>query len=450
MKNSFAIFLAVLSIVSVFSSCSNDDESANSPYAYIKSFGVDDIKSKYPAFNAEGKDTTVTKTISMKGYPFTINQATGEIYNADSLPYATNLTKIVMNMSVEGVARMYDDALGTYEYFKATDSIDFTSPRKFQITSLDGNYSKYYTVSINAHKVEPELMVWNNVERLAGVTALKAIEFNGGMHLFGTTEGKLIVAVAPVTGDVAWEKYDVTGLPLTANFSAIAEFGGELYAVADGNLYKSSDAMTWSVAASGSDLIAVVGASDSRMWLAGSDALYTTADGVALEPAGTLPEHFPLYGISTASYPLSHNKDIVRYMLVGYDTPAMDGKPYVWSKLSTENGWAKYDNVENPYPCPALKGLAVMRYGGFLYAIGGSGKVSGADVEAFSSFYISKDNGIVWKAYEGFYQLLPESLKGYDGKFAAAVDSRNFMWIVTSGEKAVALKGIINRLGFNK
>ena len=38
------------------------------------------------------------------------------------------------------------------------------------------------------------------------------------------------------------------------------------------------------------------------------------------------------------------------------------------------------------------------------------GTVGETAVEAFNSFYVSKDNGVVWKAPESFYQLLPKVL----------------------------------------
>ena len=80
MKSKLAIYLSVLAMVFAFSSCANDDgDEASSPYAYIKSFSIGDVKSSYPAFTATGKDTVIVKTISGSSYPFVINQASGEI-----------------------------------------------------------------------------------------------------------------------------------------------------------------------------------------------------------------------------------------------------------------------------------------------------------------------------------------------------------------------------------
>lgn len=455
MKNRLAIYFSVLVMFFVASSCSNDEVvNTTSPYAYIKSFSIGSIRSLYPAFTAEGKDTAVYKTISFSSFPFTINQSTGEIYNYDSLFFATRVSKVVVNMNVEGVASIYNDATGTYDYFAAEDSIDFTSPRKFRITSTDGSYSKDYTISVNVHQVEPELMVWKEVAGAVSLNPKKAIESGGDVYVFGTLADRTPVFTTSSVGSIMpWSAYqEVNGLPKTVDFTTVHLFNGKWYALAAGDLYASENAVDWSPVSQGNNYVTIIGTSDDDgyMWLAGNGHIYRTADGETVETTGTLPEDFPLYGISTSSYALSHNKNIIRYMLVGYTDEERSDVPKVWSKLSTENDWVVYDNADNPYSCPALDGLAVVRYDNFLYAFGGKGSVGNNEVEAFNSFYISKDNGVVWKTPEGFYQRLPEVLKGKNLSFVTFVDSDNHIWIITDDDKAGTLKGKINRLGFKK
>ena len=60
------------------------------------------------------------------------------------------------------------------------------------------------------------------------------------------------------------------------------------------------------------------------------------------------------------------------------------------------------------------------------------------------------DNGIVWKAPEGYHLLMPEELKAKDIPFVATVDSDNYMWIITADSNVGVWRGIINRLGFKK
>lgn len=454
MKKITAIYFALFSMLFVTVSCGSSDEENYelSPYAMIKSFKLGNIKSEYPSFTADGKDTTVVRTVSFENVAFTIDQLAGEVYNNDSLPYATDVSKVVAYMGVSGVASIYVDSTETYEHFSSADSVDFTSPRKMRIYSADASYYKDYTVSINVHQVDPEMMVWQKYPAAEGVGPVRALERDGMMYLFGTkADGTVAVATTQINGVPSWNVNDVRGLPATA-LATIQLFGGNFYAVADGNVYSSSDAVQWSVVATGTGAVAIVGVSDEeqKLWIAGDQGLLCSTDGLSFTPAGALPEGFPLYGVSIASYPLSHNKGIIRYMLVGYADEANEGNATVWSRLSTEERWTCYNNVGNAFPCPSLAGLSVVRYDNFLYAFGGAGKVNGVESDAFSSFYVSKDNGIVWRPLSDPYQHLPEELLGDNSQFAVAVDARNHIWIINSGENGGVWRGILNRLGFEK
>ena len=453
MKRNLATYFALLSLVFVAISCGSSDEEEYelSPYAMLKSFSLGNIRSAYPSFTSTGEDTLVLKTVQMTAFPFTINQVTGEVYNNDSLPFATNISKVVTQFSVNGVASIYVDSLDSYEHFSSTDSLDFTSPRKVRIYSEDAEFYKDYTIKINVHQVDPELMVWNKYPAVEGLVPVRVVEANGAMFLFGKdSNGAVAVASTALEGVPAWETALVSGLPADADISTIQLFNGALYAVAGGNVYTSADGAVWTLSASDTGAVAIVGASeeDGKLWIAGSQGVLWSEDAATFTVNEALPEGFPLYGVSLASYPLNHNKKIVRYMLVGYTAEDKSGEPAVWSKLSTEAKWTNYKNEENKYECPALEGLSVVRYDNYLYAVGGAGTVNGREVAPFNSFYISKDNGIAWKVSTGFYQRLPEELVGNDTPFAVAVDSNNFIWIINSGTEGGAWKGIINRLGF--
>ena len=454
MKKSLAIFLSMLALV--LTSCFNDiDNTASSPYAMLKSFSIGNITSKYPAYTSEGFDTTVTKTIQGSSYPFSINQVTCEVYNTDSLPFATKVDKVTFSMGLLGYAKIYVDSLDLFDAFLSTDSIDFTSPRKVRITSADGEYYRDYTIRVNVHQVNPDSMAWNRYEAhdIEGVTPLRSLEHDGSMCLFGEKDGQSLLAKTALQGAPLWQQTAIAGLPDNADLATVQPFRGALYVVAADGIYTSTNGSEWSLAYGASGMLSIVGTSDNDgdgMWVATADELFVTYDGVNYESAGALPAGFPVYGVSISSYAMNHNKGITRYMLVGYTTEAMDGDAVVWSKLSTEENWTKYENENNPFPCPSLKGLTVVRYDDFLYAFGGAGTAQGQEVDAFSEFYISRDNGITWKAPAGFYQRMPADLQGCDVPFAATVDSNNMIWIVGAGEDPFVFKGIINRLGFKK
>lgn len=455
MKKNLAIYLALFSLTFSFVSCSFSDEEevVLSPYAMLKSFSLNNIRSSYPAFTSTGEDTLVVKTVSMESFAFTIDHGAGQVYNNDSLPYCTDVKKVVVGYTSDGVASIYVDSLETYEYLSTTDSIDFSMPRKVRIYSGDAQYYKDYTVRINVHQVEPELMVWNKYAVAEGVVPVRAVEADGVMHLFGRDgNGATVVATTDIKDIPSWKVQSLSGLPADAELATVQVFRGAFYAVASGDVYMSTDGAVWAVVSSGIGADAIVGASDEdgKLWVAGSQGVMYSEDGVSFAVSEALPDGFPLYGVSLASYPLNHNKGIIRYMLVGYTDEGKTGAPVVWSKLSTENNWALYHNDGNRYACPSLTGLSVVRYDDFLYAFGGAGTVNGNAVEAFRSFYVSRDNGITWKISTGFYQRLPQELAGNDAPFAVAVDSNNFIWIMNSGTEGGVWKGIINRLGFEK
>lgn len=452
MKKSLAICLSMLMLVAT--SCFDDgDEAGLSPYAILSSFSIGNIKSEYPAYTSAGVDTVEVKIIQGSSYPFSINQVTGEVYNADSLPYATNVDKVVVSMGLSGYAQIYNDSIGIFENFYTTDSLDFTTPRKFRITSTDTKYSREYTVSVNVHQVQPEKMVWDKFLSVDKAFApLRALEFNGELCLFGEKNGQMMLARTALQGEPYWSEESIDSLSAGADMKTIQAFGGALYLAAADGVYRSENAVDWSLCYSECGAFAIVGVSDvdGKMWVAAENGLLCTSDGEIFESAGQCPAGFPLYGASIASYAMNHHSRIVRYVLVGYDNEAMEGNATVWSRLSTEKSWVKYENEGNTFSCPSLKGLAVMRYDNSLYAIGGAGVAQGEAVEALSSFYVSRDNGITWKAPEGFDQRLPHELQGDDTPFVATVDSNNVMWIVMGGEKPAVWKGIINRLGFKK
>ena len=192
MKKNLAIYLALFSLLFVGNSCmpGDDDNLSYSPYAMLESFKLGNVRSSYPAFTDDGRDTIVEKTVDFSTVKFSINQATGEVYNVDSLPYATDVSKLVVNIGVNGSASIYVDSIAAYDYFLTTDSLDFSRPRKIRVMSYDTKYRRDYVVSVNVHKVEPELMEWNKNASPEELAPLRVVEFGNRMCLFGDKNGK--------------------------------------------------------------------------------------------------------------------------------------------------------------------------------------------------------------------------------------------------------------------
>ena len=317
MKKNLAIYLALFSLLFVDNSCMPGDDSdvSYSPYAMLESFKLGNVRSSYPAFTDDGRDTIVEKTVDFSTVKFSINQATGEVYNVDSLPYATDVSKLVVNIGVNGSASIYVDSIAAYDYFLTTDSLDFSRPRKIRVISYDTKFRRDYVISVNVHKVEPELMKWDKSASSEELAPLRVVEFGNRMCLFGDKNGKPVVAESALDGMPLWQSaQELVGLPAVVDLSTVQCFNGSLYVVAGDGLYVSDDAVNWSLSYAASGLRSIVAASDydSRMWVASDDALLASSDGAVFDRMGDLPAGFPVSGVSIISSQLKHYKELIR------------------------------------------------------------------------------------------------------------------------------------------
>lgn len=452
MKKSIATYLAFFSLLFMGVSCTSDDNeivSVGTPYALISSFSIDNIRLPFHSFTVEGKDTIIEKVVSGDAFKFVVDQRAREIYNIDSLTYGTKINKVATTLSYSGVPYCYNAEAGDYVYYYSVDSLDFTTPLRVRITSTDETYENFYTIRINVHQVDPELLVWNTFamnEAVAGFAPVRLVEKGGALYLFCENEnGAPFVAVATAQGALDWV---VTPIAVSgADLSSVMAFDNAFYMLAGGVLYSSPDATAWSVAADGLDIVSLLAVSEEegKMWAATADEILYTTDGVSFVVSEPMPQNFPLYGCSSASYPLATNGKIFRTMLIGYADDAKSGDVQVWSKLSTEEQWSAYEQPNDKYKCPSLPGLQVLHYDNTLFAIGGATVVDEKPVQPFGAFFVSKDNGIAWRLCKDYNLKLPMELNGKDLPFATTVTADDYMWIITP---EAAWRGKINRLSF--
>ena len=134
--------------------------------------------------------------------------------------------------------------------------------------------------------------------------------------------------------------------------------------------------------------------------------------------------------LTAFSYPLLTNNNITRDVVIAWNDNPADTTANVWNRLSNDGTWFLLSNDNNPYPCPLLENLTILRYGQDLYAFGGrSIGPRKAPLKPFSQMYVSPDNGITWRTHKNKLTL-PDELIGYDGPFQAAVDDDGWCWIV--------------------
>lgn len=103
------VITSLLAAAFMITSCLDDKEveTEYSSESSITSFAIKDkIETQYTE-KVNGKDTTLTFTVDGTKYPFAIDQGTRHIYNVDSLPVGTDISKVVVSIISDGIGIFY-------------------------------------------------------------------------------------------------------------------------------------------------------------------------------------------------------------------------------------------------------------------------------------------------------------------------------------------------------
>ena len=235
------VITGLLMAAFMITSCLNDDDNEVTPSseASITAFSIkDNIETKYTA-TVNGKDTTLTAIVEGSDYPFIIDQIERRIYNADSLPVGTNVSKVVVEITADTpyILIVADkDSLWT-----SSDSLNFESPVKFKVLAQSMEYGAVYTAEINVHKQEPDSLVWSNLSsdfNGSAIQAQKAVYFNDKIYVFAVRQGEEQVAVTTtsITDGHSWSSLQPLPFGEKADYSTAMAWGDHLYIIAENQL----------------------------------------------------------------------------------------------------------------------------------------------------------------------------------------------------------------------
>ena len=150
--------------VAMMMSCLNSSDSDSTSYtdAAISSFSIGSLKRTQHTTSSTGADSTYTTTVSGAAYDFEIDHTGCRIFNPDSLPMGTGVSRVLVSMSAynNGTILIKDVASDTLRLYNSTDSLDFTKPRIITALSNDGQGTRNYTVNINVYQEDPNAFVW--------------------------------------------------------------------------------------------------------------------------------------------------------------------------------------------------------------------------------------------------------------------------------------------------
>ncbi len=239
----------------LFSSCKNDEETDTTDYALDY-----DSSTLVSSFNIKSNDNILENLDSVF---FSIDQVKAEIFNADSLPWGTDVRKLVVNVTTQLSASIsitmpsLED--GNNVTVTTSDSINFTSAQGvwMSVTSYNGEHERIYSVKVNVHQCNPDSLQWSTETFTlpsAGMPGLKesqTVELNGKVYTLarGTSDTKIYVSDSPAATE---SDITVVDLPADADINSLCASSDALYLLtASGSLLTSANGVDWTEAATG-------------------------------------------------------------------------------------------------------------------------------------------------------------------------------------------------------
>ena len=440
--------LLLLALVLMASSCSEKDNvvSTSNDYCYISSVILGNVKRKVQNTNV---------TFSAVDYEMTINQRTNNIENRDSLPYGSQLSRVIATIHFDGSTLAYREKGSNSEWtsYNATDSLDLTKPLELFLTSNDNQSSRIYTLKVNVHQQEGDSLFWkqcdNNVAELTDMTDMKAFVLKDKLFVLGQkTSGITLAERSSTEAEGEWTETPVTDLPATTDIQTLRQYGDMLYlSTNDGSIFSSSDAKGWRQEGSTySAPLNLVEKTEKYYYAISEDKILRSADATTWEEESldTDATMLPTTDIRALSAEQANGNN--RIILVGQSEKSDNA--VVWNKMWNDS--EKEENAEwiyfpithdNNIPCPRLEYLNLLPYDGNCIAFGGASIDNSK--KALETMYVSQDYGITWRPDKE--HRMPVELKGIEGCITSTVDENYFIWIITNAQ---VWRGRLNRLGF--
>lgn len=190
---------------------------------------------------------------------FSIDLNKGVIFNADSLPVGTDVTRLVATIAYTSSASAVTltqtggKHTGVIDYkTNPSDSIDFSGKVVLKITAEDKTTSREYNIKVNVHKVEPDSLVWDELAvtqmpaRKDNPKEQKTVKYKDTTYsLIKEADDSYTMSVATDILEGVWDKQTIT-LDFQPDVRTLNSTSEKLYLLdAAGKLYTSVDGLTW-------------------------------------------------------------------------------------------------------------------------------------------------------------------------------------------------------------
>ena len=461
MKRYLLPLMALFIVVCGLTSCLGDEEeTVTYDDTGLIAFSLGTLNRYQHTTTATGADSIYKSTITGGNYKFYIDQLTHEIYNPDSLPCGTDVAHVICSLTTKNAGRtaiqsMISDSLFTYN---ASDSLDFTQPRKFWVYSNRGTSKAIYTIRVNVHQEEGDVFKWSLLkdqeQNIATTPKLQmAATGNHALAFLLTSDGSSTVMMDLTKRVAEGSDSEFEALELGADaIDNVVMQSGKVLVLSGGDLHvigtddNGGLTLTKLTNRNTDGIARLVGASTKEIYALGTDGRLKASVDQCLtwtdEPLDNEAALLPTDHFNCITQPLRTNPEVEHVILTG--TREGQTQAEVWMKLvdtdksATDAQWMRVEQSSRAdQRLYAQEMLTVSPYDEGLLSFG---YVSGA----FAPILLSKDGGINWRQ-NGLYTF-PEGFSS-TSVFAAAVDGQQNIWMACGGSGQI-WRGRLNRLGW--
>ncbi len=425
-------WIGIFLLTTILGSCAGDDDTFYETSTTINYLTYDSVRDAY--------GTKITYT----DYPMTVD-LTGEadtawIYNADSLPFRSNLSRTLLSISSSAtIYRLTDDGYVLFQ--NRQDTLDCSNPVILKAIGSDENgnaLEKMYKVFFNVHQIDADSVAWTTITPNVNFEGKqKSIILRDRLFVF-TEYGR--VYSSSLADGAEWVSMP-TGFAF--DYASATTFNGMIYLVSEGKVYASPDGGNWELQESLSadaDVETLLGATSNYL-AAVKNGSYCSTRGATWKVGGSASA-FQRTWPASVSYTLSTNPSIEQVAVLGLPTGGTTAHNLLVAEDSLLN-WSQWGPVDSAsYQLPAKERMSLIRYrGDKFYSFGGAG------LDAFTEYYTS--NGLYWEQNVN-HTFFPASFASR-GEYSVIVDSEHYIWFIFSSSlkgRAVIYKGRFNSYSF--
>lgn len=447
MKKPNLLYMLVALLVAVsYASCDKKESEPIDEDVVYSSSGSSALVSSF-SLNANTKILAHLDSIN-----FCIDQEKGIIYNPDSLPMGTDVSKLLCTVKfgattvssasfvVGGGKVIKQDTTINYTA-SMTDSIDFTGHVTLNVTSADGQGTMSYRIYVNVHNENPDSLLFPLAAR-RNLPASADDNYDVGMAQMGglfysminNSNGRYVATAT--TPDGKWSSHTVS-LPFVPVENSLTATNQALYILdTTGNLYTSTNGEAWT--STGVVWHSIIGGYGDRVLGVMLDGGTMNADEYPRRSGYSpvaLPARFPITGRSQL---IIENSE----WTVGQTALLFGGRDASGKMVNTTwgydgNTWGEFNGVSGS-AIPALEGATLFAYTTYdlnkyslhatprhtLIVMGGRF----ADGKLNRKTYVSRDLGITW--------LVAASCMEMPAYMPSFVDAKAFVCSATYSSKA--------------